>query len=77
MIDGYQLLANAIVLQAANDWKRAVLEMGKAQPSSSTWMRWDYLRKQCEAFFLSAWCGKLTKLDGEYILDRLKKENLE
>ncbi len=74
MIDGYQLLANAIVLQAANDWKRARLEMDKAQPFSSTWMRWDYLRKQCVVFFLSGWCGKLTKLDGTYILERLKKE---
>ena len=75
MNEGYQLLANAIVLQAANDWKRAGLEMDKAQPLSSTWMRWDYLQKQCEAFFLSGWCGKLTKLDGTYILERLKKEN--
>lgn len=75
-IDSYKLLANAIVIRAATDWRDACSLMYKAPPGSYDYMRGDYLRKQCETFFHSAWCGKLTKLDGEYILEKLKKENL-
>ncbi len=77
MIDSYKLLANAIVLQAATDWKKAIKEMARSPDLSSSWMAADYMRKQCENFFRSAWCGKLTKLDGIYILERLKKEYKE
>lgn len=73
MIDEYQLLANAIVLQAANDWKRANMELKKAKPLSRKWLSWENLRKECEEFFRSEWCGELTGLDGNYILERLKK----
>lgn len=76
MIDEYQLLANAIVLQAANDWKRANREMDKSKPLSPKWKEWNKLKKECEEFFHSEWYGKLTALEGNYILERLKKENL-
>lgn len=75
-IGGYKLLANAIIYQAAYDWRKANKEIDKTAAGSAAWHRWDYMRKQSEKFFLSAWCGKLTKLDGEYILNRLKKEKL-
>lgn len=76
-IKSYKLLANAIIYQAAYDWRKANKEIDKTAAGSAAWHRWDYMRKQSELFFRSAWCGKLTKLDGEYILDRLKKEYKE
>ena len=74
-IESYKLLANAIIYQAAYDWKTANQEINKTATGSDTWYRWHLIRKQCETFFRSGWCGKLTKLDGNYILERLKKEN--
>lgn len=74
-IESYKLLANAIIFQAAYDWKKANKEISKTAPGGTSWYRWYFIRKQCETFFCSGWCGKLTKLDGNYILERLKKEN--
>ena len=61
-IDPYQNLANAIVLQAAQDYRHFVESKGKCG-------------KDCEWFFKSEWFQSLTDLDGEYLLNEIKKRS--
>ena len=69
-LDPYQELANAIIIQAAKDWRIAVRRL-KKNPGYEPAKR-D--RADCERFFRSAWCSELTEVDGTYILRKLKKE---
>lgn len=62
---GYENLANAIVAQACDDYRR--LQRGKRVPDKVT-------KEECEKFFLSQWFESLTQVDGKKILKRLIKE---
>ena len=66
----YEILANAIVEQAAKDyrWARAVLAKD-AKNADAIDMRAD-----TEQFFHSAWFALLTSLDGEWLLQKLEGE---
>ena len=66
----YEKLANAIVLQAVSDY-RAVLKKVKKNPKNR-----DAIDEalQIEKFFRSEWYQVLTSVDGEYLIDRLRKE---
>ena len=66
----WKKLANAIVLQAAIDWREAKAALRR----KSTDREAREMVKETEAFFLSDYCMLLTKLDGSEILERLKKE---
>ena len=72
---GPQNLANAIITQAAKDWRTAAAYL-RAHPNGTGKRFWaaEKTKKECEAFFLSDWYTELTDLDGEYLLNRLKKE---
>lgn len=58
----YQNLANAIIIQAVNDYRDA--------------LRWNDRRTQldCERFFLSEWFMFLTPINGEHLMITLIKE---
>lgn len=68
MEDGFRFLAEAVVLQAVEDYRLAnrVLsrfpDFGKARA----------LARDAERFFRSRWFTCLTSLDGEQILEMLK-----
>ena len=66
----YEKLANAIILQAVSDY-RAVLKKVKKNPKNR-----DAIDEalQIEKFFRSEWYQVLTSVDGEYLIDRLRKE---
>ena len=68
--DPYEKLANAIVLQAVSDY-RAALQKVRKNPKNK-----DALDEalQIERFFQSQWYQTLTSVDGEYLIDRLRKE---
>lgn len=69
-MDPYEKLANAIIIQAVKDY-RAALRSCRKSPSS------HFARSQREAlekFFRSDWFLLLTDLDGEMVLERLRKE---
>ncbi len=68
--DPYERLANAIVLQAAADYRRA-LKAVRRNPSNRTAV--DEALKT-EKFFRSGWYGILTSVDGEYLIQRLQEE---
>lgn len=55
-------LANAIVLQAVTDYRNAVDSNDQS------------IISECERFFLSDWFLLLTEVDGEVVLEKLRKE---
>ncbi|MDO5396886.1 MAG: hypothetical protein Q4G33_03055 [bacterium] len=57
--ENYELLANAIVVQAAKDYMRAKSQI---------------VRNEVKNFFLSDWFSILTNMDGRRILKKLEKE---
>lgn len=68
--DGALLLARAIIVQQAKDYKAALRKCKKNGTQSSTGT------VKCEKFFRSAWFTILTrgKIDGEYIIEKLREE---
>ena len=68
--DPYECLANAIVLQAVDDYRRA-LKAVKRNPSNRTAID-EAL--SIERFFRSGWYSTLTSVDGEYLIRRLQEE---
>ncbi len=61
----YENLANAIVAQAADDYRKILV-----LPQN------DGSRRSLERFFRSEWYRILTNLDGELLMQMLKKEVL-
>ena len=59
MIKSYENLANAIILQAVNDY-RNTNSLGK--------------QADIERFFRSRWFSILTSIDPEFLITKLKKE---
>ena len=68
--DPYERLANAIILQAASDYRR-VLKKLKKNPQNRDVMK-EVL--QIEKFFRSPCYQVLTKVDGEFLIEKLRKE---
>jgi hypothetical protein len=68
--DPYERLTNAIILQAAFDY-RVALKKIKARPKNREAID-EALR--IERFFRSDWYQALTSVDGEYLIERLKDE---
>lgn len=66
----YEKLANAIILQAVSDY-RAALKKVKKNPKNREAIEGAL---QLEKFFRSEWYQVLTSVDGEYLIDRIRKE---
>ena len=71
-LNGWEALANSIVLVAADDFRknRKKLLRNPDDPQASRAIR------ELEKFFRSRWFGLLSDVDGCYILDQLKAEDL-
>lgn len=69
-MNAYEKLANAIIMQAVKDWRGAVSKLRKNPNNRDA----QGTRNETERFFLSGWFGKLTKLDGEVLLQKLEEE---
>lgn len=70
MGDPWEELANAIVVQAAHDYRLAKKRLDKPD------LRYTALNmiSDCEQFFRSGWFSTLTKVDGERLLRMLEEE---
>ena len=68
--DPYRQLANAIVLQAVEDYRRAKKKLKKHPTNKEA----KLMIEDCEAFFRSDKFTILSDLDGEDILRRLSEE---
>ncbi len=69
-MDPYENLANAIVLQAAKDYRRALKPLIK-NPHSLSAMA---VVNEIERFFRSEWYETLTLVDGEMLMRKLREE---
>ena len=67
---GYQTLANAIIEQAAKDYRKDIKTL-KRHPNSKAAME-DAM--EIERFFHSSWFGMLTQIDPDFLINRLRKE---
>lgn len=63
-------LANAIIVQAASDYRNALRQL-KRNPNYYPAQK---VRREIEMFFYSAWFGTLTEADPDYILTRIRRE---
>ena len=70
-VQPWQKLANAIVEQAVEDYRKAQARI-KANPMIADHAKVEL--RQLEQFFRSQWFEALTDVDGQLILSRLKKE---
>ena len=66
----YEELANAVILQAVADWRNAKRRLRRKPHDIAALER----VRETEAFFLSPWFCRLTKVSGKKILEKLKKE---
>lgn len=66
----YQAIANAVVEQAAKDYRQAL----KAVFLNSRNREAKAIVSECEAFFRSDWYGVLTGLDGETLMAKAREE---
>ena len=69
-MDGYEQLANAIILKAVDDYRSARITLAR-EPKNVMAQR---ELNQCEMFFLSSWFQTLTSIDGASLLEKLRKE---
>lgn len=69
----YQLLANAIVMQAVKDYRFYIRKQFKSPNDAVV----DGQIKLLEKFFKSDWFSELCNLDMKYVLDRVKKDTIE
>lgn len=67
---GAERLAEAIVKQAADDYKMAQIQSRRPKQRYVALAR----MRECERFFRSDWFRALTGLDGEAILQQLRRE---
>ena len=68
----YQDLTNAIVVQAADDYRKAL--DGKSYSKLKTP---EGVIEELEKFFHSSWYRMLTKVDGDFLIEQLKREHNE
>ena len=66
----YSELANAIVLQAVKDYRKALSSL-RINPRNKVALA---EANECETFFLSPWYKTLTSVDGQMLIDKLKAE---
>ena len=67
--DPYENLANAVIAQAAEDYRR-LLKRVKKNPANREALE-EAL--QIERFFRSGWYQRLTNVDGEFLLRKLQE----
>ena len=61
---GYDALANAIIIQACKDYRRAIESFN------------IYEMRQIRHFFHSQWFKMLSEVDGDYIIERIEREEI-
>lgn len=80
MIEQYENLANAIVVQAVKDYRDQLRRWKKGRNSARSGERAmaqnaKFAMESIEYFFRSEWFGRLTTLDPEVLIELLWKES--
>ena len=69
-VDPWEELANAIVIKAAADWRRANKRLRRNPYNGAAHREIDEIEK----FFMSGWYTVLTAIPGERLIKMLKEE---
>ena len=69
-IEPEQLLANAVIKKAVEDYRTAVKSIKKGRGATDA----EHTKAECMQFFRSEWFKVLTKIDPEYLIAELLKE---
>lgn len=72
MDDPYRTLANAIIVQAAKDYRKALRQL-RRNPRYETARN---EKNEVERFFHSEWFHRLTNVDPDYLLDYLARAEI-
>ncbi len=72
MIDPYEKLANAIILQATKDYRLALKRLAKYPRNDSAL----HTKGEIERFFLSGYFTSLTSLNPEMLIEKLQEEEV-
>lgn len=70
MFTAYENLANAIIVCAANDYRKALKELKQ----NSSYVPAIIMKNDCERFFASEWFSALSKVDGNRLMRMLREE---
>lgn len=70
----YRDLADAIVIQATNDYRNAL--DGKTYSKNSRHTP-EWVIRECKRFFHTSWYRMLTKVDGDFLIEQLEREHNE
>ncbi len=66
----YENLANAIILQAVWDYRKALRKLANGRKNMAA----EETKSGCERFFRSGWYKDLTSIDGEKLIKKLSGE---
>lgn len=69
-MDGYERLANAIIIQAAKDYRAALRRLHRKPNNKDAKAE----KESIERFFRSYWFRALTEVDGEMLIRKLNEE---
>ena len=69
-MDPYEKLANAIIIQAARDYRTALRKLRRNPRNHLAQAEAESI----ERFFRSGWFQTLTSLDGEVLIEKLHRE---
>lgn len=69
-MEPHEELANAIIKQAAVDYRKALSTLQKSPKYNAALET----KSECERFFRSSWFACLTTLDGETLINMIAKE---
>ena len=67
--DPYENLANAIIVQAATDYRKALRQLRRNPNYASA----AYTKGEVERFFRSQWFQMLTNADPEFLLEHIAR----
>lgn len=74
-MEPHEELANAIVVRAAKDYRKALRTLKKGyNPSSEKYIRASKMKSDCERFVLGERIKSLTNLDGRKIMEKIQKK---
>ena len=68
--EGYDILANDIIMLAVRDYRRALRILRRRAADRNA----RAMKESCEAFFRSDWFGVLTRTDPDYLIEQVNRE---
>lgn len=74
MDDAYKELSTAIVIQAVNDYRKALKTLKGDLSDRKKLNAARSTKRECEQFFRSGWFATLTAINPQFLIDKIKSE---